>query len=322
MKTVIRSIAVLIILSLIVISGYGANSKAAEDWPKKTIQIVVPYNAGGDTDFNARIYAKFLEKKLGKPVVVVNIAGAGGTLGSRKVFDAAPDGYTALFYHTSMIINQVMEMVDYGVNDFEIACIAAKNPGNIITVNKSAKWNNLKELVEDSKVNPGKVNFAADIGGTTFIMALMFQDAGAKVNIVDAGGAAARIAALKGGHIDIIPNPYGPTKPYLQSGDFKALGVTTEERNPKFPDIPTCKEQGHDVTLEIPYFFSFPKNTPKAIIEKFNEAVEEIATTEKEYAESVEKSYDQTPFFLNATDSKKYLLAQMEMIYRYKERLK
>ncbi len=252
-----------IVIGLFVASGIligaGKQESTGLDWPKKAIQVIVPYNPGGDTDFNARAYAKYLEKELGQPVVVVNVAGVGGTLGSRKAKDATPDGYTVLFYHTAMIVNQVTEMVPYGVEDFELSCIAAMSPGNVIAVNAKSPWKTLKDLVDDSIKRPGEIKFAADIGGTTYVLAMQFLDAGAKFNVVDAGSSTARNAALKGGQIDVVPNPYGPTKPFLQSGDFRALGVTNEKRHPRFPEIPTCKEQGYDVALEIYYFFAFPK---------------------------------------------------------------
>ena len=317
---------VLFTLSVVAIGGIlfaaGKQESSGLDWPKKAIQVIVPYNPGGDTDFNARTYAKYLEKELGQPVVVVNVSGVGGTLGSRKAKDASPDGYTVLFYHTAMIVNQVTEMVSYGVEDFELSCIAAMSPGNVIAVNAKSPWTTLKELVDDSIKRPGKIKFAADIGGTTYVLAMQFLDAGAKFNVVDAGSSTARNAALKGGQIDVVPNPYGPTKPFLQSGDFRALGVTNEKRHPRFPDIPTCKEQGYDVALEIYYFFAFPKGTPKPIVEKFSSAIKKICTTNQEYAQDIAKAYDQVPFYLGREEGGVLLAKQKEQIGKYKDKLK
>lgn len=312
-------------LGVVVSSGmlFSAGKKESSqlDWPKKAIQIIVPYNPGGDTDFNARTYAKHLEKELGQPVVVINVAGVGGTLGSRKAKDAAPDGYTVLFYHTAMIVNQVTEMVPYGIEDFELSCIAAMSPGNVIAVNAKSPWKTLKELVEDSIRRPGEIKFAADMGGTTYVMAMQFLDAGAQFNVVDAGSSTARNAALKGKQINVVPNPYGPTKPFLQSGDFRALGTTNEKRHPRFPEIPTCQEQGYDVALEICYFFAFPKGTPSSIVEKFSSAVQKIATTNQEYAQDIAKAYDQVPFYLGRVEGAALLAKQKAVIEKYKDKL-
>jgi tripartite-type tricarboxylate transporter receptor subunit TctC len=319
----------LVILTLVAVTlsfafGAGKTEKSADgklDWPKKAIQVVVPYNAGGDTDFNARAYAKYLEKELGQPVVVVNVSGVGGTLGSRKVKDSPADGHTVLFYHTAILINQITEMVPYGFENFELCAIAAMNPGNAITVNAKSPWKNLKDLVEDSIKRPNEIKFAADIGGTTYVMAMQFVAAGAKVNVVDAGSSTARNAALKGGHIDIVPNPYGTIKPFLQSGDFRALGMTIEKRHPSIPDIPTCKEQGYNVSMEVPYFFAFPKGTPKEIVDKMAKAVEKIASTNTEYAADIAKAYDQVPFFLDREKAFEFLSKQKEEIGKYKSQL-
>jgi len=321
-KKLIALLAFAVVLGTAVFAaGKAEKTDPGLDWPKKPIQIVVPYNAGGDTDFNARAYAKYLEKELGQPVVIVNVSGVGGTLGSRKVRDAAPDGYTALFYHSAVLINQITEMVPYGFEDFEMCAVAAMNPGNVIAVNAKAPWKNLKELVEDSVKRPNEIKFAADIGGTTYVMAMQFVAAGAKVNVVDAGSSTARNAALKGGHIDIIPNPYGPTKPFLQSGDFRALGVTTSKRHPRFPEIPTCIEQGYDVNVEIPYFMAFPKGTPKAIVDRMSKAIEKIATTNADYAADIAKAYDQVPFYLDAGKAVEFFTKQKAEMSKYKAQL-
>jgi tripartite-type tricarboxylate transporter receptor subunit TctC len=297
-------------------------AKKEIDWPKKTIQVVVPFKAGGDTDFNARTYAKYLEKELGQPLVVVNTEGAGGTVGSKKVKDSKPDGYTVLFYHPSMLINQVTGMVDYGFEDFEMAGIAAMDEGNLFLVNKDSKYKTLKDLVEDAKANPGIIKYGTEMGGFTFFQGLTLQDAaGVEFNLVDVGGGTAKTAALKGGHVDFIPNPYGLVKSLIESGDFRPLAVTSENRNPKFTDIPTAKEQGYDVVLTKPYFFAFPKGTPKEIVDKFSKAVENVAKNNAEYAKDIEKAYSLTPTYMNPEDSVAYLSKMKAQFMKFKDKV-
>lgn len=289
----------------------------AKTWPEKTIQIIAPFKAGGDTDFNARVYAKFLRKELGVPLVVVNIDGGGGTQGSRKAKDSAPDGYTVLFYHTAMLVNTASGMADYTYHDFEMVGIAGIEPGSIICVTKKSKYNSLKDLMDDSRANPGKVSLTANMGATTYLAALLLNEAGGKFNLVDMGGASQRVTALLGGHIDVIGNPYGTVKPYIESGDFKALAVLNEQRNPKFNAIPTAKEQGYDVVFQYRYFFLFPKGTPKEIVDKFAKAVKKV-TADKEYAADIDKAYSQTPFFMNTAESFKFLKTQEDLIGKVK----
>jgi tripartite-type tricarboxylate transporter receptor subunit TctC len=291
---------------------------AAAAWPEKAIQIIAPFRAGGDTDFNARMYAKYLRTELGVPLAVVNIDGGGGTLGSRKVKDSTPDGYTTLFYHSAMLVNTATGMVDYTFRDFEMAGIAGIEPGSIVCVAKNAKWRTLKELMQDSAANPNKISVTGNMGATTYLTALLLNAAGAKFNIVDHGGAAQRITALLGGHVDVITNPFGTVKSYLESGEFRALSTLNEARDPKFSNIPTAKEQGYDVVFQYRYFFLFPKGTPKEIVDKFSAAVEKVATRNAEYAAEIDKAYLQQPFFQKSADALKFLTAQEELIAKVK----
>jgi len=304
-----------LMVALVVFGGLlTVTAPAVAAWPEKTIQIVAPFKAGGDTDFNARVFSKHLRKELGVPLVVVNVDGGGGTLGSRKVKDAAPDGNTVLFYHTAMLVNTASGMVDYTFRDFETVGMAGIEPGSIACVPKKAKWNSFKELIEDSRANPNKLTLTGNMGATTYLTALLINRAGGKFNIVDQGGASQRVTALLGGHVDVITNPYGTVKSYIESGEFKALAVLNEQRNPRFPAIPTAKEQGYDVAFQYRYFFMFPKGTPKEIVDKFSAAVEKVVTTNKEYAGEIDKAYSQVPFFAKKDEALSFLKAQEELI--------
>ncbi|MGE4283159.1 MAG: tripartite tricarboxylate transporter substrate binding protein [Clostridia bacterium] len=294
--------------------------KKGTDWPTKTIQFIVPFKPGGDTDFNARVYAKYLEKELGQPIVVVNVDGNSGALGSRKVKDSKPDGYTVLFYHSAMQVNELTGMVDYGFKDLDLACIAGKNAGDIFTVRADSPYKTLKDLVEASQKEPGKIKMAAGLGATTHLTSIMLNDAGAKLNIVDAGSSTDRTSMLLGGHVDVVPNPYGVVKPYLESGDFRALGVNHSKRNPQFQDIPTALEQGYDSVLESVYFFEFPKGTDPQIIEKLSKAVGKIAANNAEYAEEITK-FNQAPFYLDKKEATDFLNAQRDTFFKYKDQI-
>ncbi len=310
---------VLAVGMLLPLWGAGKKEQPEMDWPKKSIQLIVPYAAGGDTDFNARTYAKYLEKELGKPIAVVNITGSGGAIASRKVKESAPDGYTILMNHTNMIMTEITGVADFGFKDFEIACIGAVNY-DIFTVKADAPYRTLKELIEYSKNN--KLKAAGTVGSLTQMECLLLTTYGANLNIVDVGSAADRLAALKGGHVQLIPNAYGSIKQYLQNGEFRALGILSEERNPLIPDIPTCKEQGYDIVVPMMYTFFFPKGTPRGIIDKFSKAVEKIAKTNKEYAEDIAKAYTQSPYFKSGEEGLKLFSEVKEKFEKYKETVK
>jgi len=298
----------------------AANKTASKnvDWPKKTIQIIVPFKAGGDSDFNARAYAQELEKQLGKPVVVVNVEGSGGSVGTKQVKDAAPDGYTVLANHTSFLINKANGTTDFGFEAFELVGITAANPGDIICVRTDSGITDLKSLQAAAKAKEGKMTISTTIGSTTQVSVNMIIDAGIPMTPVDVGNASDKTASLLGKHVDVIVNPYGNVKQYIQSGEFKALAVISrDDRCPSFPDIPTAKEQGFDINFPTRYFMAFPKGTDPAIVEKFRSACKKVEESDAEYAKMIKESYYQEPFFMDADKALEFYKGLEQTMSKY-----
>lgn len=288
------------------------STSAQAAWPEKAIQIIVPFGAGGDTDYNARTYAKYLKPLLGTSLAVVNVTGGGGSIGARKAKDAAPDGYTVLFFHDALMVNTATGVADFSWRDFELVAIVGQDAGTTICVQSKSKWKTLKELVTDSAAHPKEISIAGNIGATTYLAAQLLNQQGGSFNIVNHGGAAARVTALLGGHVDVIQNPLGTVKGYIESGDFRPLAVQTQERNPFAPNIPTLKEEGYNIYFQYRYYFLFPKGTPKAIVEKFGAAVEKVVTT-KEYATDISK-FLQTPIFAKGEKAIKLMEEQEALV--------
>lgn len=270
----------------LLLTGCGGGAKPTVQYPTKPIQVVVPAGAGGDTDTNARIFAKYLEKELGKPIVIVNAGGAGGTAGTRKVKDAPADGYTVLTYHNSLAVQKAIGLTDFSLADFEVANVALLDDTNVYVVNANSPYKSMQDVVAASKANPKSVKLGTEVGNLTHLWALAIEDkAGIKFNIVDAGAAAAKIAALMGNQIDIIPTQYGLVKQYVDAGNFRAIGILNDKRHPQIPDVPTFKEQGIDVAKTKYFFYAFPKGTPKEIVEKFNVASKKVSENPEYKAE-------------------------------------
>ena len=173
----------------------GTDGSVETEWPKKDIQIICPFAAGGDTDFTARTFAQYLTDELGVKVVVVNTDGNGGATGARAAKDANNDGYSMLFGSSAFLTNQLSGAVDFGFDVFEFCAIAGKGAGNVICVNKNLGVSTFEELVAYSKEHPGTLKLTANTGATTQAVALMIKDAGVDANIVDSGGSSDRIAA-------------------------------------------------------------------------------------------------------------------------------
>lgn len=282
----------------------GASGAAAEasgaGWPKN-VEIVVPAGAGGDTDFNARLLAQKLSEKLPANFVVSNVNGNGGATGTRQVKDAANDGSSILFYHTAFLVNKACGTTDYGFEAYDFASIAAQNVGNVVTVNSSLGISSLEELYNYTKEHPGELKMAAQTGATSFAVAMQMKNAGFDVNIVDAGSAADRLAALLGGHVDIILAAYGSVKDYVQEGTLVTLAMDGEDDlvvEDQGIDIKAIHNLGYeDIKLPFYYFFAFPKGTDAALVEEFNNAVSEIVNSDTEYQEKIFTSYYQQPTF-------------------------
>lgn len=298
MRTSIKTLAALAVSALGLVGAAGSGTaQSADNWPNGAVQIVVPFGAGGDTDYNARVLAKYLEPILDTTFPVVNVTGAGGSIGARQVLGAKPDGQTVLFFHSAMLVNTASGIADFSYEDFEMVGIAGREPGSLIVVNNDAPWQTMEELVEATKADPFGIDLTTNTGATTYLVGALLRNAGAEFNFVDVGGSAARLTAVLGGNVDVSQNPLGQVKTYVESGELRALATVAGSRSEALPDVPTLKELGYDVDFQYDYFFLFPKGTPEEIVSKFTAAVEKV-TQDPAYAEEIGSTYFQTPRYL------------------------
>lgn len=284
-------------------AGGNASGSASEvKWPKN-VQIIVPASAGGDSDYNARLFANKLSKKFGCNFVVSNVNGNGGATGTRQVKDAAADGSSILFYHSAFVVNQLSGTTDYGFDSYDFACIPAQSPGNVVTVSSKLGVKSLPELFDYAKAHPGKLKMAAQTGATSYAVAVLLKQAGLDINIVDAGSASDRLAALVGGHVDIILAGYGSIKDYVTKGDLVPLAMDGgNDLTVNGTTIKAITNQGYDIKLPFYYFFAFPKGTDPNMVQAFDDAVEDIVKNDKDYQNSIATTYFQVPTFYNSKD--------------------
>lgn len=274
----------------------GNTSKSTSDepkWPEKTIQVTVPYNAGGDTDLYCRTAAKYLEKELGQTIIVVNTSGASGMNAAHAVMDSKADGYNVLFRHTAQLITQATGLADLSyTDDMELAGTAIEDSTYTLVVRKDSGFKNLKDLVEYAKANPNKLTFSNVYGSVThYVSVQMKEEMGIEFKDLDVGSSSAdRTAAFLGGQVDMLVANYATIKDYIESGQFVVMGILADERVPALSDVPTLKEQGYDVVSQKIYTFAFPKGTDKAITEKFNEALKTISQN-PEFQKEIEAFY-------------------------------
>lgn len=288
------------------------------NYPTKPIQIIVPVGAGGDTDLNARLFSKYLEKELGQSLAVVNVSGGGGTIGMQRVLDSDADGYTALFFHGEAMIPKIAGLVDYGIEAFEMVGIGLLDDTTVLATHPGMPFKTLPEFIAYAKANPGKVEFGMMTGGYPHLVGIVLQEeAGIKLNLVDVGGNAAKTVALKGRKTQVINTQYGLTLDYFKAGDFVVLGLTSNKRNPLFPEVPTTKEQGLDLEFNKFFFVGMPKGTPKNIVDKFSAAMKQVVENPEYQAEAAK--YFVTPTYMDPAQATQHAQGVYEYFSQYQD---
>jgi tripartite-type tricarboxylate transporter receptor subunit TctC len=221
---------------------------AAEDYPAKPIQMIVPFPAGGPADIVGRLYAQHLSAVVGQPVVTLNRDGASGSIGTAAAARAAPDGYTLVFGTTStMVVNPlVMKQVPYDFwRDFALIGLIANAP-HILAVREGLPATSATELVAMAKASPGKYTIASAGTGTIVQMAaeLLKLETGADLLVVPFKGGQPATLALLSGDVDMIVNDLTALKSHLAGGKLRALAVAHTSRLKLLPDAPTFGELG------------------------------------------------------------------------------
>ncbi len=302
----------------------GAFAQADVKWPTKPVQVIVPAGAGGDTDFNARQFARFFEKVTGKPMVVTNVNGGSGTIGMSQVESAAPDGNTLFFAHTGiMIVNEVSGMTDRKFDSkLDIACIPAIDKGMVFIGSKKSGLKAVQQVVDKAKAAPGTVIYGTEMGGFSHLQGLIFQKkAGVELKFVDTGSASDKITALLGGRIDLASISFGPVKDYAATGDMAMIAQFSTERNPLLGDIKTFGEQGMPYAMEKPYIIAFPKGTNPAIIKKLADVGQQIIK-DPAYAKALEDGFKQPVSFLHTKEAIAELNKVRDDFMQYKDLLR
>jgi tripartite-type tricarboxylate transporter receptor subunit TctC len=254
---------------------------AAETWPDQPIHIIVPFTAGSATDVVARIVAAEMTKNLRQPVIVDNRAGAGGTIGTRAVAQAAPDGYTLLLGHTGTISINPSLYTHAGYDprkDFAPVGLVASMPVALLA-NPSFPAKSIGEFIAMAKRDPGKFNLGTSAIGTGgYMCAELFRsEAGVDVAIIPYKGTAPVMNDLLGGHVPIAFGVLPPALGNLQAGKLRAVAVTSKKRFSLLPDVPTFDESGMPgFEAVLHYGLLAPAGTPKEIVDRLSEELRKI----------------------------------------------
>ena len=251
----------------------------AQSYPTRTIKLVVPFSAGGSTDIIARLTAEQMRKELGQTVIVENVGGAAGALGTQQVAQAAPDGYTLAIatVSTMIVYGATRAKPQYTLESFAPITNIASMP-NVLTVNVSFPAKNLTEFIKLLKENPGKYTFASSgVGSINHMLGESFQaEAGVKMIHVPYKGSGPAMQDVMGGQVDSLFDQFPSSKTFIDGGKLKAIGVISPQRIPGY-DVMTMEEAGmKGFTDEAWYGLLAPAKVPPAVLARLTEAMKKV----------------------------------------------
>ncbi len=255
---------------------------AAQDFPSRPLMMVMPYAAGGPGDAITRLFAGAMQKTLGQQILVENIAGASGTIGTAKVARAKPDGHSLLMIHVSHATNGAMykSLPYHPVDDFEPIGRATSGP-MLIAVRNEFPTQDLPGFVAYVKANASKVSLAhAGVGSASHLCGLMMMNAlGVKLNEIPYKGTGPALTDLMGGQVDVLCDQTSGTVPSIKGGKIRGVAAAGSARLPSLPQMPAISEAGvQGFEINISFGLYAPKGTPKAVLEQLTEALRKAVT--------------------------------------------
>lgn len=330
-----KTLSILLIFALVfTITACGATSGTNEttgsetsgdtiDWPTKPVNVVLHASAGGDTDFNARTFAKYFEEITGQPLIVTNMPGSSGVASTENVRQSSPDGYTALFVHTGpMIVNYVSGLIDYNYEAFDVSCIPAVDGGTVLVASSQSGLTSMEDIVKKSESEAESVIFGTEFGNYSHLQVLEIENqADIKFRMADVGSTSEKITSLLGGRIDLAAITYGSVKDYIETGEMIPIAQFNETPNEYLGDIPTMKEQGIDMVMDKPYIIAFPEGTDATIVEKMSDIAVEIGKN-PEYQEKLKDGFSQEAKVLERVEAIEYLDKTLKDYMEYSDILR
>ena len=247
----------------------------AQTYPAKVSTVIVPFTPGSPNDVMARLLMQHVQARLGQPVIVDNRAGGGTSIGVKAAAISPPDGYTLLFISSALVIDPAMKKVDYDpTRDFAPVAFATTTSW-LLAVSPSLPVKTMAEFIAYTKANPGKVTMAYTQGTAAVLVGERFKQlSGADVAAIPYKGGAAAMPDFLGGRIQmLIPTP-STTLPLIRESKMLPLAITSAQRSPDLPDVPTVGEVGMPgLTLDFWNGILAPAGTPGEIVAKLNEAI-------------------------------------------------
>jgi tripartite-type tricarboxylate transporter receptor subunit TctC len=269
-----KKLSLLLAAALLSVSSF-----AQSDYPSKPVKIIVPFPAGGTSDVMGRMMAEELGKLLKQPFIVENVGGAGGVIGTERGVKATPDGYTIIQTGVgqSAVAHGLEPFPKYNSKTDFVHITQVHTGPNVLLVHPSTPFKTLKELVDYAKANPGKLDYGYTPAASGHMAMEFFkQTAGIFMTGIPYRGGGPMLTDALGGTIKVMFLNQDVAIQHVKAGKLRALAVTTAQRNPLYPDVPTVAESGYKGFEAVSWSgMSVPKDTPKAIVDKLEAAMKE-----------------------------------------------
>lgn len=308
----------IVVVSIGFVSAKGSTESAGEsglEFPTKPVDVVVGFSAGGGTHLAAELLTPEAGKFLGQPIQITCKPGAGGAIGATHVASSKADGYTLLYATMSLPISLYMDTVDFKKEDF-VGVALASNVAPVLAVRADAPYNNVAELLDWIKKNPGKFSWShPGVGSTLHVLGaniLYRMKVINDIKEVPFSGTSEGLAAVLGGHVSSIVGFPASFLEQVAAGKMKILGVSSKERISDFPDVPTFSEQGYEATLTSTRGIFAPAETPKEVLDILDKSFEKIINSDS-YKERG-TALGEPPFYANSAEFNEIYLQQCEMI--------
>lgn len=263
-------------LALVCFSILAAGGASAQNYPTRQPHILVGYPAGGSTDILARIFGDWLSRRMGQQFVVENRPGAGNNIATDAAAKAPPDGYTIFLVNPANAINATLykHLTFNFLKDIDPVAGFIRVP-NVMEVNPSVPAKTVAEFIAYAKANPGKINVASSGNGTSIHLSgeLFKMMTGVQMQHVPYKGSAPMLTDLLAGVVQVTFDNMPSSISHIKAGKLRALGVTTEKRNPQLPDVPAIGETVPGYEASAFFGFGVPHGTPKAIVDRLNKEI-------------------------------------------------
>ena len=249
--------------SLLILSS----ATSAAEFPTKPIKVIVPYNAGGGTDLTGRFLVNEAEQYFSQPIAVINRAGASGTVGTAEAAAADPDGYTLYFGASDALVTTPHSLkVPYSVDSFR-GIVGVSYAPSSIAVRTDSPWETIDDLLAEKGTDTVIDRGHSGAGGVHHtLLKSMFDETGIQFRDIPFQGGSKTIAALRGGHVDLIGGTPGAMVASIEAGETRILALSAPERLDTFPDVPTFKEKGLDIVATVEWYLLAPKDTPDEVV--------------------------------------------------------